>query len=62
MSTISAIYSPIIGIFSVTIFCKSIISIAVITVTPIPIPIPLNIPAIKFLIIISFLFPNKYNN
>ncbi len=59
ISTISAIYSPITGIFKVTIFFKNNTSIAVTIVTPIPIPTPLNIPAIKFLFIISFLLP-KY--
>ena len=54
---ISAIYSPITGMFKVTIFFSNITNTAVTMVTPIPIPTPLNIPAIKFLFIISFLFP-----
>ena len=57
ISTISAIYSPITGIFKVTMCLNSIIKIAVIIVTPIPIPTPLKIPASKFLFIISFLLP-----
>ena len=57
ISTISAIYSPITGIFRVTIFCSKITNMAVIIVTPIPIPTPLKMPAKKFRFIISFLFP-----
>lgn len=53
----SAIYSPITGIFRVTIFFNNIISIAVTIVTPIPIPTPLAIPASKFRFMISFLLP-----
>ena len=44
----SAINSPITGIFNATIFCSNINKIAVINVTPIPIPIPLNMPLEKF--------------
>lgn len=55
----SAMYSPITGIFNVTIFCKIITKIAVIIVIPMPIPTPLKIPAIKFLTIISFLLPQN---
>ena len=61
MSTMSAIYSPIIGKFHLTIFWRSIIIIALIIVTPIPIPTPLKIPANKLRFIISLFLPNIYN-
>lgn len=57
ISTISAIYSPIIGIFNVTILFNNTTKIDVTIVIPIPIPTPLKIPASKFLFIISFLLP-----
>ena len=57
ISTMSAIYSPMIGMFSITIFCNKIPNMAVMIVTPIPIPTPLAIPANKFRFMISFLSP-----